>query len=185
MNQENRVDFSPTEGRIEISINRLPQLFNSLDPSPFHERDLDSDAEAYIVSSAEEISRHKPLRLVVHFPADQMPSTGAPDLGDAIRNYFAYQETQTRRRLRLLFRDGRIALLVGLSFLVSCVVIREVALSFGTRTVSEIIAEGMLIAGWVAMWRPIQIFLYDWWPVRRRCHVLHRLSEMPVILQPK
>jgi hypothetical protein len=84
--------------------------------------------------------------------------------------------------LRLLFHDRRIALLIGLSFLTGCVLIRELALSFGTGTVFEIIAEGMLIAGWVAMWRPIQIFLYDWWQVRRRCQVLHKLSEMPVVL---
>jgi hypothetical protein len=185
MNQEIQVDSSPTEARIEISINRLPQLFNSFDPSPFHERDLDSDAEAYIISSAEEISRHKPLTLIVHLPTDQIPIAGTPDLGDAIRNYFAYQEIQTQRRLRLLFRDGRITLLIGLSFLVGCVLIREIALSFGTGTISQIIAEGMLIMGWVAMWRPLQIFLYDWWPIRRRCRVLRKLSKMPVVIQSK
>lgn len=31
--------------KIEISLNRLTQLFNSFDPSPFHERDLDREAE--------------------------------------------------------------------------------------------------------------------------------------------
>src|SRR5215475_3977230 len=54
------------EAKIEISLNRLSQLFNSFDPSPFHERDLDQNAEDYIVSSAEEISRHCPPRLVIH-----------------------------------------------------------------------------------------------------------------------
>ena len=43
----------PTTGaKIELNLSRLNQLFNSLDPSPFHERDLDQDAEEYIVSSA-------------------------------------------------------------------------------------------------------------------------------------
>ena len=65
---------APEEAKIEISLNRLPQLFNSLDPSPFHERDLDQDAEDYIISSAEEIGLQRPIALVIHLPADQLPS---------------------------------------------------------------------------------------------------------------
>ena len=36
--------------RIEIYLDRIEQLFNSMDPSPFHEKDLDRDAEEFIVS---------------------------------------------------------------------------------------------------------------------------------------
>ena len=66
------------EAKIEISLNRLSQLFNSLDPSPFHERDLDQDAEDYIISSAEEIGLQRPIALIVHLPADQLPQSGRP-----------------------------------------------------------------------------------------------------------
>ena len=38
-------DLSTTEAKIELNLSRLSQLFNSLDPSPFRERDLDLDAE--------------------------------------------------------------------------------------------------------------------------------------------
>ncbi len=69
-----------TATKIEINLSRLAQLFNSLDPSPFHERDLDHDAEDYIVGSAEEASRHYPLALVIHLPADQLPAQGLPEL---------------------------------------------------------------------------------------------------------
>ena len=77
--------------KIEISLNRLTQLFNSFDPSPFRERDLDREAEDYIVGSAEEASQQRPLALVIHLPADQMPASGLPDLREAIHNYFAYR----------------------------------------------------------------------------------------------
>ncbi|MFZ2081632.1 MAG: hypothetical protein WAV38_34285 [Xanthobacteraceae bacterium] len=138
-----------TATKIEINLSRLPQLFNSLDPSPFHERDLDHDAEDYIVGSAEEASRQYPLALVIHLPADQLPAQGLPDVREAIHNYFAYRRDQESRRLRLLFRDGRIALLIGLSFLFCCVLLRELAFSFGNDSASDIFGEGMLIIGWV------------------------------------
>jgi len=127
-----------TATKIEISLSRLPQLFNSLDPSPFLERDLDRDAEDYIVGSAEEAPRQHPLALVIHLPPDQLPTQGLPNLREAIHNYFAYRRDQEDRRLRLLFRDGRIALLIGLGFLFCCVLLRELANSFGNDTASDI-----------------------------------------------
>ena len=185
MVEPNAQNKSVAAARIEISLSRLTQLFNSLDPSPFHERDLDQDAEEYIIGSAEEIARQRPLCLVIHLPAEQLPETGRTDLGEAIHNYFAYRETNERRRLRLLFRDGRIALITGLAFLFCCVLLRELAFSLGNGAVSDIIGEGMLIIGWVAMWRPLEIFLYEWVPMRRRCQILAKLSTMPVIVQPR
>jgi hypothetical protein len=172
--------------KIEINLNRLAQLFNSFDPSPFHERDLDREAEDYIVGSAEEAPRHNALVLVIHLPADQIPAPpGLPDLPGAIHNYFAYRHDQETRRLRLLFRDGRIALIIGLAFLFCCVLLRELAVSAGSETASDIFGEGMLIIGWVAMWRPLEIFLYEWVPVRRLCRILAGLAQMPVIIKPK
>jgi hypothetical protein len=185
MLESNVHDPPAADAKIEINLGRLAQLFNSLDPSPFHERDLDRDAEEYIIGSAEGIPRQRRLRLVVHLPADQLPGVGTPDLGDAIHHYFAYRETIERRRLRLLFRDGRIALITGLVFLFCCMLIRELAFSFGHDAISDIVGEGMLIIGWVAMWRPLEIFLYEWVPLRRRCRILVRLATMPVTVQSR
>jgi hypothetical protein len=39
------------------------------------------------------------------------------------------------------------------------------------------------IVGWVAMWRPLEIYLYDWWPVRADLRLLQRLARMKVRLQ--
>lgn len=185
MPDEDRSPKSDPETTIEVNLNRLAQLFNSLDPSPFHERDLDQDAEDYIVGSAEEAPRQDAVRLVIHLPADQLPETDVPDLATAIHHYFAYREGHERRRLRRLFRDGRIALMIGFGFLLSCMLLRELAFSLGHRAISDIIGEGMLIIGWVAMWRPLEIFLYEWVPIRRRCRILAKLSSAPVTIQPK
>jgi len=173
------------ETKIEINLNRLSQLFNSLDPSPFHERDLDQDAEDYIIGSAEELPLQRPLALVIHLPADQVPQPSTYNLSDAIHNYFAYRASHEERRLRLLFRDGRIALVTGLAFLFSCVLLRELVYSFGDTAETEVLGEGLLIIGWVAMWRPLEILLYEWVPIRRRCRILAKLAKMPVIVRTK
>lgn len=44
---------------IEINLNEPAQLFNSLDPSPFHERDLDADAAEYLINAFRELHGHR------------------------------------------------------------------------------------------------------------------------------
>ena len=181
---DSAVEASRDEGaRIEIRLARLQQLFNSLDPSPFHDRDLDQNAEDYIVESADEFPLPTPLTLVVYLPPEQVLTAHSADVQRSIQNYFAYRLYETQRRLRLFFRDGRIALGIGLAFLFVCIVLRQIVLAAGTRTILEIAAEGLLIVGWVAMWRPLEIFLYEWWPIRRRCQVLAKLSRIPVTVR--
>ena len=44
--------------------------------------------------------------------------------------------------------------------------------------------EGLTILGWVAMWRPLQTYLYDWWPLRDERRNLERLARMRVSVVP-
>jgi hypothetical protein len=55
MADPNEQDAAAREAKIEINLNRLAQLFNSFDPSPFHERDLDQEAEEYIIARLEQL----------------------------------------------------------------------------------------------------------------------------------
>ena len=169
---------------IEVRLSRLRQLFNSLDPSPFHEKDLDRDAETYIFESANELHVAEPIELVVHLPADQLALPECADLEAAIRNYFAYRAQETRRRMRFQLREGRAALTIGLGFLVLCMSLRQLAFVLPGGTWGRILQEGLLILGWVAMWRPLQIFLYDWWPIRHQAQIYDKLASMPVTVLP-
>ena len=87
-------------------------------------------------------------------------------------------EHEFRRLLRL----GRTSLLVGLAFLSLCTLGAKAlgALGGGPYPYLDILREGLIIAGWVAMWRPIQIFLYEWWPIVRRRRMLQNLSRAQV-----
>ena len=165
---------------IEIYLETLGQLFNSLDPSPFHRRDLDSDAEEFIVGAISELPAEAQVRLVVHLPPLQAKGVDGAELTNSVRNYFAYRATAAGRELRLELRRGRDTLAIGLVFLAACVGARQFVYSLGSSGVYQLLAEGLLISGWVAMWRPIQIFLYDWWPLRRRLRVVQKLAAMEV-----
>ena len=169
---------------IKIRLQTLGQLFNSFDPSPFHDKDLDRDAGEYIVSSVDEFPWQKKLKLVIELPRSEMVLTEAGTLPNAIHNYFSYRAEETRRKIRFLLRDGRTALFVGLAFLAACTSLRQIIIAFVDTAIVGVVSESLLILGWVAMWRPIQVFLYDWLPLRHTKRLYAKLAEMTVEVKP-
>jgi hypothetical protein len=168
---------------IDVRILEMGPIFNSLDPSPFTERDLDEDAEAYIVGWAHEVDNGGSFRLVVHLPATEAQKARERDLQSAIRNYFAYRAGMLARDLRDLFRIGRQALAIGAAVLTLCVVTAQLLRTLLTvSTLGNILVEGIIIFGWVANWRPAEIFLYDIWSMRRRVKLYRRLAEAKIDL---
>jgi hypothetical protein len=170
---------------IDLSLNKIGQLYNSFDPSPFNEKELDSDAEAYIVSSVREIGADKPIKLVIHLPPAEVEAPGAADIERAIHNHFAYRMQTARREIRHELRRGRTSVVIGLLFLAACMAGREVMLTAVPSAIQRILSEGLLIIGWVAMWGPLEVFLYGWWPIVGRRRILERLAVVDVELVPR
>ena len=169
---------------IKIHVAELKQLFNAIDPSPFREKDLDPKAEDFIVSWAREVPRSSALALKVHLDHGRSVAGDAALLREAIREFFDQRSKSERQRLRQLFRVGRTSLLIGILFLAASIGFGNlVARALGGRQLGDLLREGLLIGGWVAMWRPLEIFLYDWWPIRAEARLADRLSAMPVRIE--
>jgi hypothetical protein len=166
---------------MEVHVAELRQLFDELDPSPFHDRDLDPKAAEYIVGWARELPIRASVSLLVHLDRSAGLHDEAALLGDAVRQFFGGRSTAARQRLTQLFRSGRISLLIGLTFLAAAFAASQlIGRLLVANPVGELLREGALIGGWVAMWRPIEIFLYDWWPIRAEARLYDRLAAMPV-----
>jgi hypothetical protein len=170
--------MEPAPGLIELRLNHVGQLFNTMDPSPFHERDLDHDAEEFIVSWARElrIQGRKELRLRVVLHQAEDPAV-TELVRQSVRHYFAYRAEVTRRELHGLLREGRAALVIGLTFLAATLALRGLLPHAGW---GDWVREGLMIGGWVALWKPIDIHLYRWWPLRAQVRLQARLSACPV-----
>ena len=125
------------------------------------------------------------FRSVFYLPEEQRGLAGVVHLAQSIHNYFEYRRQSTTRDLRFRLSEGRTSLLIGIGFLVVCLFLREALRRWaGDATLGAALAEGLLIAGWVAMWRPINIFLYEWWPMRRLARVYAKIAAMEVEVRP-
>ena len=166
---------------LELYLAETRRQFNSMDPAPFRERDLDPMATAYIIDWAREAPSGRPLSLVVHLGRESTATEDSAMLSEAVHEYFRRRAIATRHQLRQLFRVGRISLLIGIAFLGVAVAAGEfLAGLVREKSYAWLLKESLVIGGWVALWRPLEIFLYDWWPILAEARLYDRLSEMDV-----
>jgi hypothetical protein len=175
------VTAAAQRSELELCITDSRQLFNSMDPAPFRERDLDPKAAAYIIDWGPEAPSGRPLSLVVHLGRESAVADDAAMVSEAVHEYFRRRAIAIRRQLRQLFRVGRISLLIGIAFLGVAVAAGEfLAGLVREKRYAWLLKEGRVISGWGALWRPLEIFLYDRWPILDEARLYDRPSEMDV-----
>ncbi len=97
------IDFSPKgtealyreqDGKllIELELHNIMQIFNSFDPAPFHEKELDSEAEEYIYNTVGEFPLKKSLEIIIYAPLSEFDGETEHTLKEAIRNHFSYKK---------------------------------------------------------------------------------------------
>src|SRR5271170_4811124 len=143
----------PGSGIIRLHLRELNQLFNSMDPSPFRDKDLDDDAEEFIVSWAREFPPDKPLSLVIHLDQGSTSAEASAALMDSVHVFFKHRSELSTQRLHQLLRVGRKSLVIGLCFLIGCLVAGQwIVHLLHNDELSQVAGEGLEILGWVAMW---------------------------------
>lgn len=186
-----RVDLSPSgtealyrerEGKllIELELHSMMQLFNSFDPAPFHEKELDEEAEVYIYNIVGEFPLKKPLEIVIYVPSSEFNRDAERTLKEAIRNHFLYKTALTEIDLRRLLQRGRRNITIAVIFLFLCLLMIRLLSTFESGLLKTMLSEGLTIIGWVAMWEPINVFLYGWWPIVQKRNIYRKILETNV-----
>lgn len=186
MNQTSRERYRIVGGvrLLEIRVRSALQLFDARDPAPFRARDLDDDFTEYIMASAEEITSRGPMKIAIQIEEPARTDLSAQDVVDSMRAFFQYQIELRRLQLTKLFKTVRLFLGIGFVFLVACLALaKAVAHALpADNAAASILHEGLIILGWVSMWRPFEAILFDWFPAYDRIRLLRKLlsSEIEV-----
>jgi hypothetical protein len=168
-----------SERRAAIDI-RLPSMaswFDSLDPSPFRQKALDRNVEAYLFECAGEHSPNAPLVVRVHGPEEV--ARHRDELAASLHAHFELLHAQAQRRHRRRSRIGRIAILFGFLVLLGALLLRTLVADW-SGAAGEVLEEGLLILAWVALWRPAEVALFDSWESRQERRLLATLARVPV-----
>lgn len=187
MNKKKKDRYKSVDGKsiIEVRVKTAQQLFDARDPSPFIERDLDDDFAEYIITSAQEFSSSTPLKVLIYVGEKSPTELSRDSILQAIREYFLYQQDLKRKQLSKIFKTGQLFLIIGSIFLVLCLALAQLATKIPNENISHVVKEGFTIFGWVSMWKPLELILFDWWPMFDRIRLFGRLlqAEYEVIFE--
>lgn len=174
--------YRAEDGRfcIDIRLRSSRQLFDGRDPAPFRERDLEDRAVEYLVGAVEELPRDALVKLVFWISDEPAPPLSDATIIEAVRAHFQYEVDRLDRQIRQHMRQGQMFLLFGLAVLVIFLTLAELTTRMPAGHLRQIVREGLVITGWVAVWRPIEVLLYDWWPIVEERRVHRRLHEAPI-----
>jgi hypothetical protein len=161
---------------IDVRIGNIEQVFDNRDPAPFRERDLDPDLVEYLRVAGEDLGSHDTFRVVFWLKRPCQPG----EIEAAFRAHFAYELDRLERRRRRQRRTGQISLLLGGTLIVALLSLAQLVARVFPGTIGAALREGLVISSWVVMWRPVEILIYDWIPVRRERRVMRRLLAAPI-----
>ena len=165
---------------VSIRVRNLAQLFNSLDASPFWDRDLDTHAAAFI---EEEFSESRSAALWhLHVHASEGEDL-ARDLQPALEHYYTRMAHSAALRLREQLQLGQLALLGGLAIFLLSMSARRILASLSPHGLSPLLGEGLMILAWLALWRPVETLVYGWVPLYRRRRLYQRLAAVQVTVR--
>lgn len=165
---------------VSVRVRDLAQMFNSLDPSPFWDRDLDPQAAEFIEEEFSDKRSAAEWHLRVHAAAG---AALAADLQPAIEHYYERMAHSASLRLREETRLGEIALLGGIAIFLIAMSAREFITRFAHQELSGLLDEGLIILAWLALWRPVESLVYGWVPHYRRRRLYQRLAAVRVAVR--
>ena len=165
---------------VNIHVRDEAQLFNSLDPSPFWDRDLDRDAATFIEEEFADKWSADTWHLHVHVHDGEVL---AEHLQQAVENYYGRLAGSARHELQETRRLGELAFIGGMAVFLLSMVLRQV-LQNVLVTSPHILDEGLILLAWLALWRPTEGLVYEWVPLYRKRKLYERLADIRVEIRP-
>lgn len=167
---------SGSSASVSIHVRDLAQLFNSLDPSPFWDRDLDRTAAEFI----EDEFRDKQSADVWHLHVYAHEGIASGDeLQAAVENYYGRLASSARNAQREHMWMTQLGLLGGVTIFLLSMGVRAI-LTSALGHLPAILDEGLIILAWLALWRPTEALVYEWVPLHRKRRLFERLAGIRV-----
>lgn len=172
----------PIEGHksiIELKVSSLEDMFDEHDPSPYMIRDLDSSITEYIMSCVLEINPEFVGKIRV-YTEDFFDLDKQDVFAKSIKDYFELKAHMEKVQLQQVFKRGLFSLAIGLTFLISATMASFYIQSKSPEFKLAFLKEGLHLLGWVSMWKPINLFLYDWFEPYQDLKSYKALSKVDI-----
>jgi hypothetical protein len=163
---------------LDVRVDSMEQLFDNRDPAPFRDRDLDPGLVEYLLDAARDLIHAGPFRVEFWL--------GTPPPGDvthAVREYFQHEIDRTDRQRREQVRAGLIGLAIAIAVVIVLITVAGVVERRFTGTLGTALREALVISGWVLMWRPLEVLVYDRIAWARNRRILQSIRDAVIAVR--
>lgn len=168
--------------RIDLYLSDIRNFFQVPEVDPFAGEDIDLSGIDQLMDAlrAKWDWRKRRLHAVVHLPPAAREDPRTADLKALLVRYCDVQILYCRRKIAEQRIDGGHALRMGTFFLALCLGLSATFehLIGSDYLAGQILVEGLLIAGWVGLWHPLDLLLYAWWPYARDIKLYEKIRTM-------
>ncbi|MGE5087277.1 MAG: hypothetical protein ACM3MG_13305, partial [Bacillota bacterium] len=98
----------------------------------------------------------------------------------AVQGYFKYEIELKRLEFTRTLRMARLFLIIGLITLLLCLFVANLLRVIESDFIRTTLREGVVIFGWVSLWKPLELFLFDWYPIYDQIRLYKKISEAPI-----
>ncbi|GAB2831415.1 hypothetical protein ACFQ0P_08475 [Microbacterium insulae] len=167
---------------IRVHLDDTRELFTAPEPDPFAGRfERESGAEQIVEQAG---GRGMAAPLAVHVELDRPPTHPESQVRDALDAYWRDETSRAKAARRRIWNRGLKELAVGALFLAGCLALSAslAAVTWPADWVGDFVTEGLVIIGWIALWHPVDMLLFEPWALTARLRALRRLvgSEVRV-----
>jgi len=178
-------------GELTVRLTDASHLFNAPPVDPMSP----SPAEALGVAGVEHLLSRlymdkkllQSRKLVLELPAEKIPNDGGERIMLALHRQAELRLAEQRRELRNTYRNGWRALLIALGLLAICLGISSIFASDFTEGMRPLIRKtfeyGFEIIGWVILWHPVDVIVFEPLLIRWRIKSLKTLAAMQVVVR--
>lgn len=143
---------------------------------------LDPTVEEFLIEEAEGLAGRGDITLFIK--ADERQPAREAVIAEDIRRHFVYSSRKSEITVNRILRLGWRSLLVSFAFLIVMFLIAFAITTFlPENTIMITFRELFIILGWVALWRPADLLLYDWRIYKRKGKLLARIAQCKVVFQ--
>ena len=168
---------------IRLKLNSVNELFETPQSTPFSSTWLDRAGLDYIADLLK--TSRLPHQLTAILTLAEAAEYNADDIQEAVARYSQARIDEAKREIASQRWQALKALQTGMVVLLLALLAAANVDSaeFLPEALRSLIAESLLVAGWVSMWHPAELILYAWWPHWRQIHIYERLQTMEIVLE--
>lgn len=168
---------------INVYVKGAESFFKQQTFFGFKERSLTTELEQYILNSMKVFPVKRRIKLVIH-TQDKLAIDNKL-VERTIHAHFTSKYIEAKSIYKQQLKNWVGNLIIGILFLILCLMLVEVFESFSYIKAVKIFKESLMIIGWVALWEPVTFILFQWRSIKKDKQYFRKLSTVPIVIVTK